>query len=212
MRQQLSSSLLINLIMFIVVTIKVDGYQFFTEEDAKMFDSQLEIQDVLQFINRDEWKALPTTDPVETLVTPVPYVLIYHTGTESCYYRQSCDRIVRELQAKYISSYPWNRDIGYNFLISGDGKIYIGRGWRTVGAHTIGVNKKSIGIALIGTFYDKSPNITQFSSMRNLINYGIALDFIDKKFKYYSEINGVRLYINDQHNISSFSEMIQNSQ
>ncbi|CAD6213446.1 GSCOCG00004074001-RA-CDS [Cotesia congregata] len=105
-----------------------------------------------------------------------------------------------------------SRYIGYNFLISGDGKVYIGRGWRTVGAHTIGVNKKSIGIALIGTFYDKSPNSVQLNSMKNLINFGIAFDFIDKKFKYYSEINDVRPYINDQHNISNFSEMIQNAQ
>lgn len=143
--------------------------------------------------------------------TPVPYVFIYHTGTESCYYQQSCSQIVRNLQAKYISSYPWNRDIGYNFLVSGDGKIYTGRGWKTVGAHTIAVNEKSIGIALIGTFYDKSPNIAQFNSLRNLINFGVALNFIDREYKYYSEINGVRLYINDQHKISNFSEIIQHA-
>ncbi|KAG8038022.1 hypothetical protein G9C98_006347 [Cotesia typhae] len=131
--------------------------------------------------------------------------------TESCYYRQSCGQIVRNLQAKYISTYPWNRDIGYNFLVSGDGKIYVGRGWRTVGAHTINVNEKSIGIAVIGTFYDKSPSIAQFHSMKNLINYGVALNFIDLDYNYYSEINGVRLYIDDHHNTSSFSEMIRHA-
>ncbi|XP_074101249.1 peptidoglycan recognition protein-like [Cotesia typhae] len=211
MRQQLSLSLLMTLIVFITVTIKVNGYIFISEEDARMFDTQLQNRDVIQFINRNEWNALPTTEPVERLVTPVPYVFIYHTGTESCYYRQSCGQIVRNLQAKYISTYPWNRDIGYNFLVSGDGKIYVGRGWRTVGAHTINVNEKSIGIAVIGTFYDKSPSIAQFHSMKNLINYGVALNFIDLDYNYYSEINGVRLYIDDHHNTSSFSEMIRHA-
>lgn len=40
----------------------------------------------------------------------------------------------------------------FRFLIGGDGSVYEGRGWHKVGAHTIGYNKKSIGIALIGNF------------------------------------------------------------
>ena len=37
------------------------------------------------------------------------------------------------------------RDIGYNFVIGGDGHVYEGRGWKVVGAHTSGYNKVHVG-------------------------------------------------------------------
>ncbi|XP_057334183.1 peptidoglycan-recognition protein LE-like [Microplitis mediator] len=147
----------------------------------------LDILPILTFVNHTEWKALPTTEPLEKLdVIPAPYVTIYHTGTETCFYLEACARILRRLQASYITTYPWDREIGFNFVISGDGSVYVGRGWDTVGAHTLGLNRKSIGIALIGTFYDRSPTAIQLSSVVNLIRFGIYGNHIDKEFKYYS--------------------------
>ncbi|XP_008549721.1 peptidoglycan-recognition protein 2-like [Microplitis demolitor] len=151
------------------------------------FSSTKSDSDVLTFINRTEWKALPTTEPLEKLdVIPTPYVMIYHTGTETCFNLEDCAKIVRRLQARYITTYPWDRDIGFNFVISGDGSVYVGRGWDTVGAHTLGANRKSIGIALIGTFYDQSPSANQLFSVVNLIRFGICNNHIAKEFKYYS--------------------------
>lgn len=37
-------------------------------------------------------------------------------------------------------------------MVGGDGNVYEGTGWSTEGAHTIGYNRKSIGIAFIGNF------------------------------------------------------------
>lgn len=51
--------------------------------------------------------------------------------------------------------WQWN-DIGYNFLVGGDGAVYVGRGWDDEGAHTLGHNKRSIGIAFIGDFMKKN--------------------------------------------------------
>ena len=39
-------------------------------------------------------------------------------------------------------------DIGYNFLIGGDGIVYEGRGWNKQGAHTKGNNFKKISYRL----------------------------------------------------------------
>ena len=36
-------------------------------------------------------------------------------------------------------------DIGYSFMIGGDGSVFEGRGWDRVGAHTYGFNKRSLG-------------------------------------------------------------------
>lgn len=39
-----------------------------------------------------------------------------------------------------------------SFLIGGDGRVYEGAGWHTVGAHTYGYNRNGLGLAFIGDF------------------------------------------------------------
>lgn len=41
------------------------------------------------------------------------------------------------MQTYHIESKSWD-DIGYNFLVGGDGSVYEGRGWDKQGAHTKG--------------------------------------------------------------------------
>jgi N-acetylmuramoyl-L-alanine amidase len=41
-------------------------------------------------------------------------------------------------------------DIGYNFLVGGDGETYEGRGWDMQGAFAKEFNNRSLGIAFIG--------------------------------------------------------------
>ena len=56
-----------------------------------------------------------------------------------------------------ISLQRWS-DIGYSFLIGGDGRVYEGRGWKRVGAHTGGYNSVGYGVSFIGTFTSAYPN------------------------------------------------------
>jgi len=65
-------------------------------------------------------------------------------------------------------------DIGYNFLIGEDGKVYDGRGWNTVGAHVYGYNSRSIGIALIGNFDSRIPNSAALNACKKLIGCGVS--------------------------------------
>ena len=52
-------------------------------------------------------------------------------------------------------------DIGYNFLVDRFGRAWVGRsggvGRLVRGAHTLGFNKTSVGIAVIGTFEKRTP-------------------------------------------------------
>lgn len=41
------------------------------------------------------------------------------------------------MQTFHMESKGWD-DIGYNFMIGGDGAVYEGRGWDSQGAHTKG--------------------------------------------------------------------------
>jgi len=65
-------------------------------------------------------------------------------------------------------------DIGYNFLVDEDGNVYEGRGWDTVGAHTYGYNRVSIGIGFIGEFSYRTPNSAALDAAKQLISYGVS--------------------------------------
>lgn len=51
---------------------------------------------------------------------------------------------------------PSYKSSSSSFLIGNDGNVYEGAGWNKVGAHTLGYNRKSIGIAFIGDFSGKN--------------------------------------------------------
>lgn len=68
--------------------------------------------------------------------------------------------------------------IGYHFLIDLDGTFYYTRDIENMGAHTIGYNRTSIGIALFGNFNKDIPTEEQISSLKKIIlnlktNYNI---------------------------------------
>lgn len=92
---------------------------------------------------------------------------------------------VRLVQSFHVESRGWN-DIGYNYLVGGEGSAYYGRGWDYVGAHTLGYNKYSIGIAFIGTFTKEAPPQKQLDACKKLIKRGVALGKIAKDYKLFA--------------------------
>ncbi|RWS18622.1 peptidoglycan recognition protein-like protein [Leptotrombidium deliense] len=64
-------------------------------------------------------------------------------------------------------------DIGYSFLIGGDGKVYEGRGWGVEGAHTLGYNRNGIGISFIGDFTNVTPSNNMLNAAKALIACGV---------------------------------------
>ena len=64
-------------------------------------------------------------------------------------------------------------DVGYNFLIGEDGRVYTGRGWQGVGAHAYGWNTLSYGICMIGTYFSHQPTHVALTAANNLIECGI---------------------------------------
>jgi len=79
---------------------------------------------------------------------------------------------VRYAQTYHIESKNWS-DIGYNFLVGGDGLAYVGRSWDYVGAHSFGFNTRSIGISFIGTFNSIIPPKRQLHAAKKIIELGV---------------------------------------
>uniref|UniRef100_A0A0K8UW38 Peptidoglycan-recognition protein SC2 n=1 Tax=Bactrocera latifrons TaxID=174628 RepID=A0A0K8UW38_BACLA len=104
----------------------------------------------VKIISRATWGGRSPTSRT-TLASRLSYVIIHHTAGTYCSTQTACSQQMRNMQSYHMDSLGW-ADIGYNFLIGGDGQVYEGRGWSTVGAHATNWNSKSIGISFMGNY------------------------------------------------------------
>lgn len=135
-----------------------------------------------EIVTRDEWGAKPPTD-VENLTLPVPYLVIHHSYIPAaCSTKEECINDMQWMQKYHQQNNSWC-DIGYNFAVGGDNRIYVGRGWTAVGAHAPRYNSRSIGIVLIGDWTDILPPESQMLAAKQLINMGIRDGYISENYK-----------------------------
>jgi N-acetylmuramoyl-L-alanine amidase len=118
---------------------------------------------------------------------PVSHVFIHHTEGNSCGTKVKCSQAVRNIQGFHQKTRGWE-DIGYNFLVGGDGNIYEGRGWGKVGAHTRGMNNKAIAISFVGNYMKSTPSNKMLVVAQKLIDCGKEKGFISKN----AQIHGHR--------------------
>ncbi|XP_050090115.1 peptidoglycan-recognition protein LE-like isoform X5 [Anopheles aquasalis] len=176
----LSSFLVILLICFLCAVIAIICVLAATEDD--LFPDPKP----LRLVTRTEWLAQPPREELTDLKLPVNNVIIAHTATEGCTTQAACVLRVRLLQEYHMDGKNYD-DITYNFLIGGDAKIYEGRGWHKVGAHTQGYNSKSIGIAFIGNYeYVDKPTDKQMISLGRLLEHGVAERSVSSNYKVFA--------------------------
>jgi len=136
----------------------------------------------LKIVNRRTWLAQPAVARRNKLSHPVPYVVILHTATESCMTQAACVFIVRHVQAFHIDSNGW-KDIGYSFLVGGDGSVYERRGCDIEGAFAYGYNRKATGITFIGTLTSEQPTPKRLQAGQQLIDLALKLGKISPEYK-----------------------------
>jgi hypothetical protein len=87
-------------------------------------------------------------------------VHVHHTATGNSYSRTDVPGLLRGMYRYHTQSLGWF-DIGYNFLVDRFGRAWVGRsggpGRLVQGAHTLGFNEDSVGIAVIGTLTSRRP-------------------------------------------------------
>ncbi|XP_030385982.1 peptidoglycan-recognition protein SB2 [Scaptodrosophila lebanonensis] len=120
-----------------------------------------------QIVSRATWTRLPT-HRLPRLYAPARYIIFHHTVTPPCYNPGQCLAILRSIQANHRSRRF--RDIGYNFLIGGDGRIYEGLGFGIRGEHAPKYNSMSIGVAFIGNYHVTLPPGQMLQAARTLIS------------------------------------------
>ncbi|KAL7732639.1 hypothetical protein ACLKA6_013568 [Drosophila palustris] len=143
--------------------------------------------DGLVLVNVKGWGGRVVTEPLDKLELPVDRVIIAHTDTESCVTLEGCSYRARFIQAFHIDTRNWGQ-VGYNFMVGGDGRVYEGRGWDLIGAHTLGSNSISIGIAFIGNFDQMEPTKEQLQACLSLLAEGVRLKKLTPDYKVFGHL------------------------
>ncbi|KAI4877533.1 hypothetical protein NFI96_015811 [Prochilodus magdalenae] len=127
-------------------------------------------------ITRSMWEAQPYRGTPTQLSWPLAYLFIHHTYEPSvpCMTFEQCAADMRAMQRYHQDTNGW-ADIGYNFVVGGDGKLYEGRGWTWQGAHTSGYNSVGYGVSYIGDFTSSIPS----KAAMDLVRYDFARCCID---------------------------------
>ncbi|MGW2540619.1 peptidoglycan recognition protein family protein [Kitasatospora sp. NPDC001574] len=112
-------------------------------------------------VTRAGWGADESIREAEFAYTgAVRVVFVHHTATATAYECADAPRVIRAIYQYHVQGNGW-RDIGYNFLVDRCGTVYEGRAGGTDlpvhGAHTLGFNTDSAGVAAIGTFVTDVP-------------------------------------------------------
>ncbi len=88
-------------------------------------------------------------------------VHVHHTASGNDYTRAQVPAILRGMYRYHTKSLGWF-DLGYNFVVDRFGRTWVGRSGGTTrlvrGAHTLGFNHSSVGIAVLGNFERTRPS------------------------------------------------------
>ncbi|GAA4594754.1 hypothetical protein GCM10023194_62560 [Planotetraspora phitsanulokensis] len=120
------------------------------------------------------------TDPPEYAPT-VKEVFVHHTDGVNTYSCADSPAIIRGIMLYHVKTNGWN-DVGYNFLVDKCGTIFEGRAGGidrpVIGAHTLGFNTSSSGIALLGSFNeasDPAPSTAALEAISKLAAWKLGL-------------------------------------
>lgn len=96
------------------------------------------------------------------------WLIIHHTGGTSTEPLADTSHHTLEIVNKYHKSLGWEM-IGYHYFIEKGGALRKGRPEHYHGAHTLGYNRKSIGICLAGNFDLTLPTEEQITTLTGLL-------------------------------------------
>lgn len=122
--------------------------------------------------SRRDWGANPKllNGPIGR-VTSIRQVHVHHTDNANDYSRADVPAMIRSIYRYHTQTMGWS-DIGYNFLVDRFGRMWVGRSGSTTrmarGAHTLGFNHCSVGVAVLGNFQAGQPNELIYSGIAGI--------------------------------------------
>ncbi|MER7374323.1 peptidoglycan recognition protein family protein [Streptomyces lanatus] len=122
----------------------------------------------------------------------VKAAFVHHTASGN-YWCTQAPSLIRGIYRYHVMSMRW-RDIGYNFLVDKCGNIYEGRAGGVakpvLGAHTLGFNSNSMGIAVLGSYGAKKPTAATLRAIARLTAWKLGLYGANPRGKTYLTSGG----------------------
>jgi hypothetical protein len=136
-------------------------------------------------VTRHAWHANEAIRRGTPLYAPtLKFAVVHHTAGSNDYGPSQSAAIVRAIEAYHVLGNGWN-DIGYNFLIDRYGQVFEGRyggvDRPVVGAHAMGFNYESVGVALIGTYTSTAPTPAQERALVKLLAWRLDVAHVDPR-------------------------------
>ncbi|MEU8571636.1 peptidoglycan recognition protein [Streptomyces pathocidini] len=108
----------------------------------------------------------------------VKAAFVHHSATGNTYSCSQVPAILRGIYRFHVRSLKW-RDFGYNFVVDKCGNIYEGRAGGVarpvMGAHTLGFNSNTMGVAVLGTYSKSNPSAAAVRGVSQLTAWKLGL-------------------------------------
>jgi hypothetical protein len=151
------------------------------------------VASIPDIVTRAQWGADESLRSGTPEFAAIKKLIVHHTATQNN--DPDPAATVRSIYQFHTQSNGWN-DIGYNFLIDETGRIYEGRyarvysatephtgesssGAGVVGAHALGVNAGSCGVALLGMFTSQPPTPAAIDALVRVLAWKASAHTID---------------------------------
>lgn len=131
-----------------------------------------------ELMTRRDWGANPAwrSGSVSYNET-IEQVHVHHTVNSNDYAAADVPGLIRGMYSYHTQSLGWS-DIAYNFLVDRFGRTWVGRaggpGKPVRGAHTLGFNATSTGVAAIGNYETATPSSAVISAISQLAAWKLA--------------------------------------
>ncbi|MFE0422299.1 N-acetylmuramoyl-L-alanine amidase [Streptomyces sp. NPDC058953] len=116
----------------------------------------------------------------------VKAAFVHHTSTGNNYTCKQAPSVLRGIYRYHVVSSGW-RDFGYNFAVDKCGTIYEGRAGgvtkAVLGAHTLGFNTNTMGVAVLGSFTSTTPPSAVSTAVAKLTAWKLGLFSANPKGK-----------------------------
>ena len=134
-------------------------------------------------VPRSSWEADEKIVRARPRIAPsLQLAVVHHTAGTNRYTPAQSAAIVRGIEVYHVRANGWN-DIGYNFLVDRYGTVYEGRGGGVtedvIGAHALGFNTGTVGVALIGNFTAASPPPAMEAALVRLLAWRLDLGHVN---------------------------------
>ena len=132
-----------------------------------------------RIITRKGWGASESLREKTFVYTKtVKAAFVHHSATGNSYTCKQAPSVLRSIYRYHVVSSGW-RDFGYNFAVDKCGNIYEGRAGgvtrAVLGAHTLGFNTNSMGVAVLGTYSRSTPPAAAVAAIARLTAWKIGL-------------------------------------